>query len=82
MKVNFVRRLRLLLPLVGPLILGSIVDVEERAMALEARAFSHPAPKTSLLTLQDSRGQAAVRVLLLLGVVSLVAWRVWALVQP
>ncbi len=39
------RRIRALLPLVVPLVLGSIVDIEERAIALEARAFSGPAPK-------------------------------------
>ena len=36
------RRLRGLVPLVGPVLLGSIADVEERAMALEARGFSRP----------------------------------------
>ncbi len=33
-------RLRALVPLVGPLVLGALLDVEERSLALEARAFS------------------------------------------
>ncbi len=65
LKVNLIKRLQLLVPLIGPLVLSSIVDVEERAMALEARAFSRPGPRTSLLTLHDSFAQRALRMLLL-----------------
>jgi energy-coupling factor transport system permease protein len=78
LKVGFVQRLGLLLPLVGPLILGSIVDVEERAMALEARGFSSPARKTSLLTLRDSAAQVALRAVLILAALTLLVWRVWS----
>jgi energy-coupling factor transport system permease protein len=81
LEVGFAKRLGLLLPLVGPLILGSIVDVEERAMALEARGFSSPAAKTSLLTLRDTLAQRAARRVLLLAAIALLAWRVWSLVQ-
>jgi energy-coupling factor transport system permease protein len=42
-----------LLPLVAPLILGSLMDLEERAIALEARAFTRRGPKTSLLEIPD-----------------------------
>lgn len=80
-QVNVVKRLRLLVPLIGPLILASIVDVEERAMALEARAFSRPGPKTSLITLHDTRSQALLRAALLLAALALVAWRLLPLVR-
>jgi energy-coupling factor transport system permease protein len=76
-EVNVFRRFGLLVPLVGPLILGSIVDVEERAMSLEARAFNYPAPKTSWLILEDSARQALLRTALLLAMLALVAWRIW-----
>jgi energy-coupling factor transport system permease protein len=33
------RRLRALVPLIGPVILGSLIDVRERTLALEARGF-------------------------------------------
>jgi energy-coupling factor transport system permease protein len=62
-------RLRALIPLVAPLVLGALVDVDERAMALEARAFSSPQPKTSFRALRDTRGQSVARRLLLLGAV-------------
>jgi energy-coupling factor transport system permease protein len=80
-EVGLVGRLRLLVPLIGPLILASIVDVEERAMALEARAFSRRGPKTSLITLRDSRGQALLRAGFLLAALALVAWRLLPLVR-
>lgn len=58
------RRARAVVPLVVPLVLGSIIDIEERAIALEARAFSRVGPKTSLLVLHDSRSQQIGRWLL------------------
>jgi energy-coupling factor transport system permease protein len=58
-------RLRAMLPVVVPLVLGSILDIEERAIALEARAFARRGPKTSLLVLTDTRGQAVLRTALL-----------------
>ena len=74
-EVNLLRRLRLLVPLIAPLILSSIVDVEERAMALEARAFNYPARKSSLIELRDSSGQRAIRSLLLLLMLALIVLR-------
>jgi energy-coupling factor transport system permease protein len=73
---NLLRRIRALLPLVVPLILGSIVDIEERAMALEARAFSRKGEKTSLMVLSDSTAQKIVRWAILLIMVGLIAGRV------
>lgn len=70
------RRARALLPLVVPLILGSIVDVEERAIALEARAFGRRGPKTSLQSLPDSGRQAILRWALLALIPLLVAGRI------
>lgn len=60
------RRLAALLPLVGPLVFGSLVDVEERAIALEARAFKARRTKTSLIEVPDSPGQRLLRTGLLI----------------
>jgi energy-coupling factor transport system permease protein len=73
---SIVRRVKALIPLVIPLVLGSIVDVEERAIALEARAFNRPGPKTSLLVLHDTRAQAVFRWGLVAVVVALIVMRV------
>ncbi|HEY4026452.1 MAG TPA: energy-coupling factor transporter transmembrane component T [Candidatus Dormibacteraeota bacterium] len=55
------RRLRGVLPLVAPLVIGSLAEVEERALALEVRAFGAPGRRTVLRRLPDSRWQRAAR---------------------
>jgi energy-coupling factor transport system permease protein len=62
------RRLRGVLPLVGPVLLGSIAEVEERTMALEARGFTRPGARTLLWWPTDSAIQRLVRWLLVLAV--------------
>ena len=66
-------RIRGLLPLAGPLVLGALTDVEQRTMALEARAFSAPGRRTVLRSYPDSAGQRAVRWGLTLAAVALIA---------
>lgn len=70
-------KVRAIVPLVGPLVVGALVDVEERAMALESRAYTAPGPKTSLRQLIDSPAQRAARLLMLLAIVALIGWRVY-----
>jgi energy-coupling factor transport system permease protein len=70
------RRIRGIVPLVGPVILGSIAEVEERTMALEARGFTRPGRRTMLWAPTDSRAQALVRWALVAGLVALVVARV------
>lgn len=71
------RRAGALLPLVGPLIFGSLVDVEERAIALEARAFKTRRAKTSLRAVPDSPTQRAVRIGLLLLTAVVIGVGLW-----
>ncbi len=40
-------RVRAVVPLLGPLIIGSLIDVRERSLALEARGFSSAARRTA-----------------------------------
>lgn len=58
------RRVKGIVPLAGPMITGALAEVEERTMALEARAFSAPGPRTSIRELPDSTSQRALRWLL------------------
>jgi len=69
------RRLRGVLPLAGPVLLGSITEVEERTMALEARGFTRPGRRTLLWWPPDSAPQRLARWLLLLAVPALVVAR-------
>lgn len=70
------RRIRGILPIVGPVILGSIAEVEERTMALEARGFGRPGRRTLLWAPPDSAAQAFARWVLLAALLILVAARV------
>jgi energy-coupling factor transport system permease protein len=75
------RRIRGTLPIVGPVILGSIAEVEERTMALEARGFTRPGRRTLLWAPPDAGWQAALRWALVLSLVALIVARVtgaWA----
>jgi energy-coupling factor transport system permease protein len=58
-------RLRGILPIVGPVVLGSIAEVEERSITLEARGFTHPGRRSLLWSPADDVGQRAARWLLL-----------------
>ena len=76
------RRVRGLVPLVGPVLLGSIAEVEERTMALEARGFTRPGRRTLLWWPSDTRPQAVARWLLVLAIPVLIAaralgWLAW-----
>jgi energy-coupling factor transport system permease protein len=73
---SLLRRLRGVVPIVGPVILGSIAEVEERTMALEARGFGRPGRRTLLRAPADSTVQAIVRWALLIGLVVLAAARI------
>lgn len=54
-------RVRGLLPLAGPLVLSALTEVEQRTMALEARAFSAPGHRTVLRAYPDSAAQRVAR---------------------
>jgi energy-coupling factor transport system permease protein len=74
---GFGQRVRALLPLIQPLLLGSIVDIEERAIALEVRAFGREGERTSLGVLYDTQNQVVLRWLLLLATVAAIVLRFW-----
>jgi energy-coupling factor transport system permease protein len=73
---SVVARMRGIVPIVGPVILGSIGEVEQRTMALEARAFARPGRRTLLWAPADSSRQRAARWLIVAGLVALIAARV------
>jgi energy-coupling factor transport system permease protein len=74
---NLIQRGKALIPLILPLVLSSIVDVEERAIAIEARAFNSPGPKTSLVDIEDSRVQKFIRWVMILLMILLIGFRLW-----
>jgi energy-coupling factor transport system permease protein len=74
---NFLRRVGSLGPLVGPLVFGSLVEVEERAIAIEARGFTSTRVKTSLYEIPDTSFDRVLRwILIALVIISLIL-RLW-----
>jgi energy-coupling factor transport system permease protein len=68
-------RLRGVLPLAGPAVLGTLHDVETRSLALEARAFDRPGRRHLLWAPADSELQRVARWLLLGALLALLASR-------
>jgi energy-coupling factor transport system permease protein len=58
---SFRARIRGVLPLVGPVIIGALTDVEERSLALESRAFSRPGRRHLLWAMPDTAWQRVLR---------------------
>jgi energy-coupling factor transporter transmembrane protein EcfT len=74
-------RARAFLPVLGPLVTSSLMGIETRALALEARGFSAPGRRTRVHPLTDSRWQAAGRRLMAVAAGAILLYRVilWAL---
>ena len=69
-------RLRGILPLVGPVILSSLTEVEERSLALEVRAFGRPGRRHLLWRIPDSSTQLALRAALVLVLLAAIVTRI------
>jgi energy-coupling factor transport system permease protein len=74
---TFLKRAGSLLPLVGPLVFGSLVEVEERAIAIEARGFTSTHVKTSLHDVPDSTADKIIRWVLVILVILSLVFRIW-----
>ena len=74
---NFRKRAGALIPLVGPLIFGSLVEVEERAIAIEARGFTSKHVKTSLHEIPDTSFDQMLRWVLAALIILSIALNLW-----
>lgn len=74
---SFLKRAGSLIPLVGPLVFGSLVEVEERAIAIEARGFTSTKTKTSLHDIPDTNSDKMIRWILISLVIISLALRLW-----
>lgn len=70
------RRLASMASLAGPVMLGTLVEGEERVLALEARGFSREGPRTVLFPAPEAAAEGLLRGGLLLAVAAIVGARV------
>jgi len=69
---SLARRARALVPLVGPIVLGSLIDVRERTFALEARAFGARPGRTAYRLVPDPAVDRVMRWLIVAAAVGVV----------
>jgi len=74
---TFLKRAGAIVPLVGPLVFGSLVEVEERAIAIEARGFTSTHIKTSLHDIPDTNADKAIRWVFIVFVMLTLVFRLW-----
>lgn len=74
---TFLKRAGALIPLVGPLVFGSLVEVEERAIAIEARGFTSKKVKTSLHEIPDRGSDQIIRWILIALVILSIVLKIW-----
>lgn len=72
---RILQRFRAYLPLVGPLVVGSIISLETRSLAIEARGFSSPSRRVRVEEIPDTRGESIVRWTVVALTLALVGWR-------
>lgn len=65
------RRIGALVPLIGPVVLGSLIDVRERAFALEARGFGARPVRTAYRVVADPPVDRLIRLGLIAAIVAI-----------
>ncbi|RLP74503.1 energy-coupling factor transporter transmembrane protein EcfT [Mycetocola tolaasinivorans] len=69
-------RTQAFVPTIGPLILNSIMGVEEKALTLESRGFSATGTRTSLRYVEDRPRDKRLRVLIVCALVAIIGVRI------
>lgn len=72
---SLIKRFRAYIPIVGPLVVGSIISLETRSLAIEARGFSSPTRRVRVEEIRDSRGEKVSRWAIAALTASFVVWR-------
>ncbi|WP_207856760.1 energy-coupling factor transporter transmembrane component T family protein [Lucifera butyrica] len=76
MEGNLLTRVRAFIPLIGPVVMTSLISVKERAMALEVRCFNSSHKKTFLTIYQVTPQDQWFRGMVFLSMAGALAWRI------
>lgn len=74
---NLMVRMKAFFPLIGPVVLNSLNDTRERAIALEVRGFNTKGKRTFLNTTKSYRFQGIVQSILVAVFIGSIIWRIW-----
>ncbi len=69
-------RIKAFIPMLGPLVLSSIANTEERAITLESRAFTAPVKKTRIHKIELTRADKPLKIVMLIILIGLIAGRI------
>lgn len=68
------QRIKTFIPMMGPLVLSSVEQNEEKVLTLQARGFSNPTPRTTLHHISKKRIDYLLDIILCLILVVFVIW--------
>lgn len=74
---NLSTRIQAFFPLIIPVVLNSLNDTRERAIALEIRGFGSKSARTFLNEKQEYPYKHILRGFILVGLIGAIVWRVW-----
>ena len=63
-------------PLISPVVMSSLINTRERAVALEVRGFAAKQKKTYLADRTPHRGDTPITVVLLAMIAAALLWRI------
>ena len=69
-------RIKAFLPLISPVVMSSLINTRERAIALEVRGFGRKQKKTWLYDRKKHKGDRLIGTLLVLILAAAIAWRI------
>jgi len=72
---NLLVRVKAFMPMLGPLVLSSIQQIEERVLSLESRGFSSTIRKTSVYTIKKSKLDYLISLGCLVIFILYIIWR-------
>lgn len=73
---NLMVRIKAFLPLISPVVMSSLADTKERAVALEVRGFNAKNKKVFLYERKKTKADTAVKAALMLIMAATIVWRV------
>jgi energy-coupling factor transport system permease protein len=69
-------RIKAFIPLIGPVVMNSLISTRERAMALEVRGFNIKTKKSFLNAESDYKYNTAIKIIIILLISASVIWRI------
>lgn len=73
---NLLTRIKAFLPLISPVVMSSLVNTKERALALEVRGFNARRPKTFLNERKKTGADIYIQAALILAIILAFVWRI------